>query len=141
MTHRDGNAHVPPELSALLAQIVPPGGRFGHRQHIHLAYLAVRQHGTSEAVTKVSGWIRHLATDANTPQKYHATITRAWTELVGYHVLTDPPATDFDDFATRHPALLDKRLLSKHYRPVTLASCAARSGWVEPDLAQFPWHH
>jgi hypothetical protein len=47
--------------------------------------------------------------------------------------------TDFGTFAERNPALLDKRLLTRHYRPATLASPAAREGWVTPDLAAFPW--
>ena len=32
-----------------------------------------------------------------------------------------------------------KRLLTRHYRSSTLASEQARTGWVEPDLAPFPW--
>ncbi len=41
--------------------------------------------------------------------------------------------------AGRHPALLDKRLLVRHYWSSTLASEPARRGWVEPDLLPFPW--
>ena len=37
------------------------------------------------------------------------------------------------------PALLDKRLLGRHYRSSTLAAGPARRGWVEPDLLPFPW--
>jgi hypothetical protein len=133
------HAEIPPELAALLGEIVPPGGRFGHRQHIHLAYLTVRRHGTKEAVSRISGWIRHIAAYERAPQKYNATMTRAWTQLVGHHVEADPSASDFTDFAVRNPALLDKRLLNRHYRSSTLASTAARAGWVEPDLASFPW--
>jgi hypothetical protein len=48
-------------------------------------------------------------------------------------------ATDFASFAESCPALLDKRLLARHYTARTLASPAARTGWVEPDLAAFPW--
>lgn len=132
-------AEMPAELSALLSEIVPPGGRFGHRQHIHLAYLTVRRHGTQEAVTRISDWIRHIAAYELAPQKYNATVTKAWTHLVGHHVEADPPTGDFSDFAARNPLLLDKRLLSRHYRSSTLASTAARAGWVEPDLAPFPW--
>jgi hypothetical protein len=131
--------HLPPELAGLLTEIVPPGGRFGHRQHIHLAYLTTRRHGTTEAARRISDWIQHIAAYERAPQKYNATLTRAWTYLVGYHAETDPGGGDFDSFAARHPALLDKRLLSGHYRPATLASAAARSGWVEPDLAPFPF--
>ena len=45
----------------------------------------------------------------------------------------------FDDFATRNPALLDKRLLTRFYRSTTLATDAARTGRVPPDAAVFPW--
>jgi hypothetical protein len=133
------HAGMPVELSALLGEIVPPGGRFGHRQHIHLAYLTVRRHGTPEAAKRISRWIRHIAAYERAPQKYNATMTKAWTQLVGHHVEADRPTTDFSDFAARNPELLDKRLLSRHYRSSTLASTAARAGWVEPDLAPFPW--
>jgi hypothetical protein len=137
MTH-DSQA-LSPDLHSLMREIVPPGGRFGHRQHIHLAFLATRAFGSTEAASRMSAWIRQIATYQNAPQKYNATVTRAWTELVGYHAEADPAASDFDAFAARYPALLDKRLLSRHYRSSTLASPAARTGWVEPDLAPFPW--
>jgi hypothetical protein len=59
-------------------------------------------------------------------------------ELVGHHAAHHPAPT-FDAFVDRHPALLDKRLLTRFYRPATLASPQARAGWVEPDIAPFPW--
>lgn len=129
---------LPEELAGLLAEIVPPGGAFRHREHIHLAYLAVLGHGADRAADKVSGWIRHLAAYQRAPQKFNATVTRAWTEIVAHHMAT-ATATDFASFAESYPALLDKRLLARHYTARTLASPAARTGWVEPDLAAFPW--
>ena len=135
-SHPDG---PPEELAGLLAEIVPPGGAFRHREHIHLAYLAVARHGTALAADKVSGWIRHLAAYQRAPQKFNATVTRAWTEIVAHHMAFAPPGRDFADFVGRYPALLDKRLLTRHYTARTLASPAARTGWVEPDLAAFPW--
>jgi hypothetical protein len=132
-------AALPAELADLLAEIVPPGGAFRHREHIHLAYLAVRRHGAARAAQKVSGWIRHLAAYQRAPQKFNATVTRAWTEIVAQHMAAAPPGTDFAGFADRYPALLDKRLLTRHYTARTLASPAARTGWVEPDVAAFPW--
>lgn len=44
----------------------------------------------------------------------------------------------FDAFVTRSPDLLDKRLLTRLYRGGTLASVAARDGWVEPDRRPVP---
>ena len=129
---------LPAELAGLLSQIVPPGGGFGHRQHVHLAFLTVREHGTSAAVTKISSWIRRIAAYQRAPQKYNATMTMAWTKVVGLHVQADPSVADFGEFADRYPALLDKRLLRRHYSPALLASTAARVGWVEPDLTPFP---
>ena len=134
MTHA-----MPAELAELLGEVVPPGGAFRHRQHIHLAFLAVRRHGGARAAELISGWIRHIAAYERAPQKYNATVTRAWTEVVAHHVTVDPSVTDFEAFAERHPALLDKRLLTRHYAPATLASPRARAGWVAPDLAAFPW--
>jgi hypothetical protein len=120
------DAALPAELAAALAEIVPPGGAFRHREHIHLAYLAVQRHGADRAAGVVSGWLRHLVAYQCAPQKFNATVTRAWTEIVAHHM-------------ARYPDLLDKRLLAGHYTARTLASAAARTGWAEPDLAPFPW--
>jgi hypothetical protein len=137
---------IPAELAKILEEILPPGeassggpldGAFRHRQHIHLAFIAARRYGAAQAADAISGWIRHLT--AHAPQKYHATITRAWTGIVGHHVAADPSVTDFAVFAERNHALFDKRLLSRHYTSALLASPQARAGWVEPDIAAFPW--
>jgi len=127
-----------PELAAILPQITGPGGQFRHRQHINLAFYAVRRYGMPDAVCAICGWIRQIAGSERAPQKYHHTVSRAWVELVAHHVAADPGGADFDVFAERNPALLDKRLLGRHYRSSTLAEAAARRGWVEPDLLPFP---
>jgi hypothetical protein len=129
---------MPAELTAILAEIVPPGGAFGHREHVHLAYLAVQRYGPDKAADAVAGWIHQLAAYHGAPQKFHATVTRAWVEIVAHHMAA-PQATDFATFAGQHPALLDKRLLTRHYSSRVLASPAAKTGWAEPDLAPFPW--
>ena len=138
-SHGSHDAALPAELASTLAEIVRPGGSFRHREHIHLAYLAVQRHGADRAAGVVSGWIRQLAVYQRAPQKFNATVTRAWTEIVAHHMAAAPPTTDFASFADRHPALLDKRLLTRHYTARTLASPTARTGWAEPDLLPFPW--
>jgi hypothetical protein len=123
-------------FDTLLAEAMAGADRFGHREHVHVTWLAVRSFGATAAVTIISDGIQLTARYAGAPQKYHATISRAWVELVACHALpTDP---DFTTFAERNPALLDKRLLRHFYRPATLASAAARTGWVPPDLAPIP---
>jgi hypothetical protein len=138
----DHAGELPAELTRILTQIVPADGSFGHYQHVHLAFLVAREHGTAAAAEKIGAWIRRLAASHGAPQKYNATVTRAWTEIVGHHVEADRSAGqtgDFAAFARRHPALLDKRLLSRHYSSAVLAGRVARAGWVEPDVAPFPW--
>ncbi|MFI6501047.1 hypothetical protein [Nonomuraea typhae] len=125
-------------FDTLMARVMAGAVRFGHREHIHVTWLAVRQCGVSTAIDLISEGIRSTARYAGNPQKYHATVSRAWVELVGHHVAEHDDA-DFHAFAARNPALLDKRLLTRFYRPATLATPAARAGWVEPDLTPFPW--
>ncbi|MFD8478277.1 hypothetical protein [Kitasatospora sp. NPDC059673] len=140
-THHHGAHSAEGESSPfaeLLGEVMATAERFGHRQHIQLTWLAVRHHGTSAAVELVSDGIRRTARDAGAPQKYNATVSRAWVELVGHHAEQSDTA-DFDAFADQHPTLLDKNLLTRFYRSSTLTSDPARTGWVEPDLAPFPW--
>ncbi len=121
----------------LMTEVMATAERFGHREHVHLTWLAVRRLGVPAAVGLVSDGIQRTARYARAPQKYHATISRAWVELVGYHA-TERRHDDFAAFASHHPALLGKRLLTRFYHPATLASPRARTGWVEPDLTPFP---
>ncbi|MFJ8388881.1 hypothetical protein ACIQ9Q_31010 [Streptomyces sp. NPDC094438] len=125
-------------FAGLMGEVMATAERFGHRQHIHLTWLAIRRYGAAAAVDLVSDGIQHTARYAGVPQKYNATVSRAWVELVSHHVGQSDTA-DFDTFADHHPALLDKKLLTRFYRPSTLASVPARTGWVEPDIAPFPW--
>jgi len=111
--------------------------RFGHREHVHLTWLAVRQLGRAGAIDLVSSGIQETARYAGVPQKYNATVSRAWVELVAHHV-DEGPNDDFGRFIEHHSRLLDKRLLTRFYRPATLAGAAARTGWVEPDLEPLP---
>lgn len=122
----------------MFAEVTAAAGRFGHRQHIHLTWLAVRRCGMPAAVDLVSRGIQQTARYAGAPQKYHATVSRAWVELVAYHA-AEFAGDNFDTFADHHAALLDKRLLTRFYRSSTLADAQAKAGWVEPDLASFPW--
>lgn len=125
-------------FSDLLAEVMVGAERFGHRQHVHLTWLAVRRFGTDAAVDVISEGIKSTARYAGVPQKYNATVSRAWVELVGHHA-EHADTADFGSFAEQHPALLDKKLLTRFYRSSTLAADQARTGWVKPDLAPFPW--
>lgn len=124
-------------LEDLMAEVMAIGERFGHRQHIHLSWLAVRHFGIPNAIALVSEGIRDTARYAGKPRKYHTTMSRAWVELVGHHAAATP-VDDFDLFVQLVPELLDKRLITRFYSPAALASTAARTGWVPPDRAPLP---
>jgi hypothetical protein len=121
-----------------MAEVMASAAAFGHREHVHLTWLAVRRSGMPHAIALVSDGIQRTARYAGAPQKYHVTISRAWVELVAHHAVEDR-TPDFTAFAGRNPELLDKRLLTRFYRSTTLAGARARTGWVQPDLAPFPW--
>jgi hypothetical protein len=123
-------------FAALMSEVLSSGGRFGHREHLHLAWLAVRRHGRAAAAEMIADGIRQTARYAGAPQKYHATMTGAWIALVAHHVPDGPD--DFDGFLEHFPRLLDKRLLAGHYSSARLASAEARQAWAEPDLAPLP---
>jgi hypothetical protein len=122
----------------LMAEVTASASAFGHREHVHLTWMAVRRVGMPAAVALVSDGLQRTARYAGAPQKYHVTVSRAWVELVAHHV-AEREQPDFAAFAERHSALLDKHLLTRFYRSATLASTRARTSWVEPDLAPFPW--
>jgi hypothetical protein len=139
MTPRQHGTHPGDSpFAELMAEVMATAERFGHREHVHLTWLAVRRLEVPAAIGLVSDGIQGTTRYAGAPQKYHATVSRAWVELVGYHA-AERPGDDFTAFADHHPALLSKRLLTRFYHPATLASPRARRGWVEPDLAPFPW--
>ncbi|HVB44022.1 MAG TPA: hypothetical protein VNF47_15145 [Streptosporangiaceae bacterium] len=125
------------ELAAIMADVAGPGGRFGHREHLHLAFIAARRYGPQAAPGLLCDWIRQVAASHGAPQKYHATMTIAWACLVAHHS-REQPAVDFDSFIARYPALTDKDLLTRHYTAEVLGSAAARSRWIAPDRAPLP---
>ena len=120
-------------FDALFAKVTTAsGGRFGHRDHVYLTWLAIGETGPAAAVDLVSEGLQRTARYAGQPRKYHVTMSRAWVELIAARMSPDPEP--FDTFLTRHPEVLNKRLLNTLYRPGTLATEAARTSWVPPDL-------
>ena len=115
-----------------------PGERFGHREHVRLAWLYLRGHGWEEGTRRIRETIRRYATALGAPGKYHETLTRAWCACVQGALEETPGLEAFDAFVEAHAELLDGRLLERHYRKETLGTAAAKEGWVEPDLEPLP---
>ena len=66
--HDAGHGRRDPELATILPGITGPGGQFRHRQHINLAFYAVRRYGMPDAVSAICGWIRQIAAYERAPR-------------------------------------------------------------------------
>ncbi|MCI0711241.1 MAG: hypothetical protein L0154_13870 [Chloroflexi bacterium] len=111
---------------------------FQHRDHIRVAWLYLTQYGWDEGYLRLQAGIKHFAVTHGQASMYHETITRFWATIIHYHIVTDGAEDSFDAFINRHPALLDKTLMTQHYSADVLKSTHARTEWVEPDLTALP---
>ena len=112
---------------------------FRHRDHLRLAWLAVRRHGESAAEEIVTAGIRWFAQHNAHGQLYHDTMTRFWVRLVGHAVSARPEIVDFDEFLAANPLLLDKNAPLRHWSREAMFGSEARAAWREPDLVALPF--
>ena len=112
--------------------------RFGHREHLRLAFLAARREETlDQAIDRCRSGIRAVATAQGAPDRYHETITAAWATIVR-SVASALPAATFDELIDRHPELRDPHLLERYYSRERLASDEARRRRLAPDVLPMP---
>jgi hypothetical protein len=123
---------------AALADCSLPPAHFNHLGHLRLAWLNLRRLPFEEAVAATCATIRAYATHLGAPGKFHWTITEALLHLL--HAAGAASAADWAAFAAAHPALVERarETLALHYSDAVLASEAARSRFVAPDLAPLP---
>ena len=123
---------------ALLAQVealaLAPEA-FGHREHVRLAFAALRAEGDFAAgAARFRRALLRFATAAGAPGKFHETITWAYLALVHERMHRDPCATSLELLA-RHPDLGVYRggALARHYDlEALIASPVARAVFVLP---------
>ena len=113
---------------------------FHHAGHIRAAWIYLQRLPFPEASRRMAEPLQHFAATKGARMKYHETITQAWMLLVWGALDREGPdaASDFDAFAAAHPELLDVHALDRFYSSPLLASPAARSKLVFPDLAPLP---
>ena len=115
-----------------------PNSAFHHLDHVRLAWLYLRRDGPETGAREVVEGIRRFATVHGAADRFHESLTGFWVRLVQHLIEAFPRAERFDDLLRCYPALADKRLVYRHYRPETLASAAAREDWIAPDLLALP---
>jgi hypothetical protein len=107
--------------------------RFGHREHLQVAFWFLQQYPLEEALARFVQNLKRLTVRLGVPHKYHATFT--W----GYMVLLDEarsraPAASFEQVIAANPQLLlaPAAALAPFYAPDQLQSEEARQRFMMP---------
>ena len=113
--------------------------RFGHREHILLAYVYLIE-GDSDSATErmrdaILGFLERRGLDTS---KFHETLTRAWILAVRHFMSLTPRTESADALIESNPSMLDSRIMLTHYSAERLFSDEARAGFIEPDLDEIP---
>ena len=116
--------------------------QFNHRAHVRAAYVYLLTEPNADAAAErmrrtLLDFLQRSGVD---PNKYHATITRAWILAVRHFMERSAPAASADAFIDANPDLLDTRIMMTHYSAELLFSPRARAGFVEPDVDPIPRH-
>lgn len=122
---------------AIPHEILGRGEGFGHRQHVELTWRYLAEHDPETAHALVADAIRSVAAAHGAPDKFHATITGAWVRCVAVH-RERWPADSFDEFIECNQALLDPKLLGRHFSREMLASDDARAQILPADRKPLP---
>jgi hypothetical protein len=120
------------EFAAALAD--RPPGRFGHADHLYVAWRLVREQGHARGSELFTDGLRSLAEEHGQAAKYHQTLTDFWLALVVHAVGLRPELDDFEAFLEAFPLLRDSSLARRHWSDDVLWSESARRGWLAPDL-------
>jgi hypothetical protein len=107
-------------IAAFEADAIAPAS-FSHENHVRVAWGLAREYGETDGLERMIIGVKAMAVRAGKPDAYHATITRAWFDLIA--TIEDLDAA---------PELLDKSILKRFYSADLLAE--GRSHWIEPDL-------
>jgi hypothetical protein len=111
---------------------------FGHREHVHVAWLLLGAHPLFEdAAHRFCRGLRAFAAAHGKSTLYHETITWAYLALVHERLRAAPPGEAFDAFVARNADLLAPGLaaLSPLYDAALLRSPAAKQAFLLPRPA------
>ena len=107
---------------------------FPHREHVRMAFEMLRRHDFAEAAWLYSRALRLMTARVGKPEAFNQTTTIAFLSLIAER-MERGGEPDFAAFVRAHPEMLDKRALSRWYRPDQLATEIARRTFVLPEPA------
>ena len=117
----------------------PTEERFGHYEHLRLAWLVIERHGPEPAAEIVGDGLRRMAAAQGKAVLYNETMTRFWIRLIAHVRDAKQPLSSIDDAIERAPFLTDKNLPLQHWSRTAMFGPEGRARWVEPDLAPLPF--
>jgi hypothetical protein len=112
-----------------------PEAAFRHRDHLRAAYLYLRRDGYLAGSAAIVRALAAYARAKGKPERYHETVTLAFMTLVNERLSLAGDGGGFEGFLALHSDLADPGILTRFYRPETLASERARRVFVLEELA------
>lgn len=109
-------------------------GAFHHRDHMRVTWLHLRRYSLLETLERLIPGLKRFAASKGRADRYHETITWAYTLLVHDRMVRLGPEHTWEDFAEASADLLDweNSILRQWYDEETLASDVARQSFVLP---------
>ena len=85
-----------------------PPERFGHREHLRLAWCYLTRFGRADTERRLLAGLRAFAARAGKPEKFDGAVTSAWVAVLADAAarLESPPT--FDALVAARPDLLDR---------------------------------
>lgn len=120
-------------VSGFEARTLDPA-RFGHRDHVRLAWIYLRRHGLLEAIGRYREGLVRFAEHHGVAGRYHETVTWAMVVLTHERIAAAPAVDDFGAFAAANPDLMRWRggAFFDYYGEDVLDSERARHTFVLP---------
>ncbi len=108
-----------------------------HADHVRLAWAYARTLPLLDAIARMRAGLVRFTAARGAAEKYHETITWAFTVLVHERVARARSVSegggDWAAFVRENADLFDASALRRYYSPETLASPLARRAFVLPD--------
>ncbi len=115
-----------------------PQNQWTHRAHLAVAATYLREFAFPDALARVRERIQLFNNRCGPREGYHETITTAFMRAVAAYLETHPVggvADALPDLVTAY----DMAWLKRFYSADALASDAAKTGWIEPDLRELEY--
>lgn len=110
---------------------------FNHLGHIWIAWLYVRENDLGTATYKINKGIKSYAESLGANDKFHLTLTTAFTCAIKSRF---QEGQTFEDFVESNQDLVNDAMnvISTHYSPEVLNTEQAKTTLIKPDREPFP---